>query len=110
MPTTSVCATGAAVSGIPLRLEQVRRQAGRAVAVVVGKRGEKCRGRHAAFGGERHDLAPVGLRFFHGLVEIRVEQQIREVGLPCVGLGNLLQESGADDATATENLRNFAKV
>jgi hypothetical protein len=66
---------------VALGLEQVGRQAGRAVAVVVGRaRAERRRG-HAALGGERDDLAPVRLRLLDGLVEVRIEQQVREVGL-----------------------------
>ena len=46
------------------------------------------------------DLAPVGLALLDLLVEIRIEQQVHQARFLRVGVGDLLEEAGADDAAA----------
>ena len=101
---------GVRAEEVALGLKKVGGKAGRAVAVVVGEGGAEGRRRHAALGGERNDLAPVRLRRLECLVEVGVEQEVHEVGVPGVGLGDLLEERGADDAAAPPDLRDLPEV
>ncbi len=59
---------------------------------------------------EGHDLAPVLLRLLDRLVEVRVEQQVRELRVTGVGLGDLLEEGRADDAAAAPDLGDLTEI
>jgi hypothetical protein len=62
-------------------------------------------------GARRHDLAPVGLAALDDLlVEVRIQQQVRQVPDRGVGVGDLLQEAGADDAAAAPDHGDLAEV
>src|SRR5690606_33379996 len=95
---------------VALGLEQVGRQAGGAVAVVVGQRGGEGGHGHAALGGEADDLAPVGLGLLDGLVEVGIEEEVGQLGVLGVGLGDLLQEGRADDAAAAPDRGDRTEV
>src|SRR4051812_46082590 len=95
---------------VALGLEQVGGQTGRAVTVVVRKGGAERRRRHATLGCERNNLAPIFLRLFHRLVEVGIKEQIGEVRIAGIGLGDLLQKGRANDTTAAPDLRDLAEV
>ena len=101
---------GVSAEVIALGLEQVGRQASGAVGIVVAKRRGKRRDADAALDGEADNFAPVGLGLLNRLVEVLVEEEIRELRVARVSLGDFLQEGGADDATTAEDLGNLAEI
>ena len=54
-----------------------------------------------------NSLSPARLSLVDGLVEEVVEEQVLEVGVAAVGLGDVLKEDGADDAATTPHEGNF---
>ena len=55
-------------------------------------------------------LRQLDWRFLDLVVEIGVEQEVYEVGVACVGVGDFLEEAGADDAAAAEDGGDFGEV
>lgn len=75
-----------------LRLEDVRRNDLRAVAVEEGKRSAERRSGDTPEDSLGDDSSPAGLRLVDGLVEEVIEQEGLEVGGLLVGLGDVVQE------------------
>src|SRR5687768_17026187 len=101
---------GVGAEVIALRLEEVRRQPRRSVAVEVGQRAAEGRHGDAVPYRERHDLAPGVLARRQRPLEIGSEHQIHEAGVTAVGLGDLLEEARANDAAATPDGGDGAEV
>jgi hypothetical protein len=101
---------GMGAEEVALHLQQVGRQAGAAVGVVVGERGAYRRHRHARTHGQRDDVAPQVLRLVERLLEERRPHQVRQVGVEPVGRGDVVQEAGADDAAAAPDARDAAEI
>src|SRR5690606_30949042 len=95
---------------VALRLEQIVREIGGAVAVVIGQRGgEGGRGDPGLRGGG-DDPAPIGLAAGEYIGEERVEEEVFQVRRAVVGLFDLLEEAGADDAPAAPDHGDRAEV
>ncbi|MNU73105.1 hypothetical protein D3C71_625820 [compost metagenome] len=95
---------------IALRLQQVRAQARRAVAVVVGQRGAEGRHRDAVAHRQRHHLAPVLLRAVQQVLKERVEHQVAQRRVAAEGVGDAVQKARADDAAAAPDRGDAAQV
>src|SRR4051812_18611825 len=85
---------------VPLRLQQVRGQPLRPVAVVVAKRRGERRHRDAAEAGKRDDFAPVLLRLAEHVLEEWVKHEVYQTRIAAVRVGDAVQEFRADDAAA----------
>jgi hypothetical protein len=83
---------------VTLGLEHVGREVLGAVAVVEGQSGAEGRGRDTPEGALGDDVAPAVLGSVDGIVEEVVEEEVLKVGVAAVGLGDVLEEDGADDA------------
>ncbi|VDZ65112.1 Uncharacterised protein [Serratia odorifera] len=95
---------------VALRLDQVRRQHRRTVAVIVGDgSGEGWRRDTVLYRIGNHITQRL-LVFVGDLLEVRRQQQVGDVGIFCVGIGDLLQELRTNDAAGAEDLGDFAVV
>ena len=95
---------------IALPLDEVRGKLGRADAVVVGERRSESRDRNAGERAEAHD-APPGLHRLADLAgEIGVGQKQRELRVALIGLGDAVEEDGANDAAAPPDARHRPEV
>src|SRR5215204_587165 len=101
---------GVRAEEVALRLRQVERQVLGAVRVEVAERGREGRDGDAGLRGRGDDPTPVGLRTLNVGVELGVEQQIRQVMAPVVGVLNFAEEARADDAAALPDARRLAEV
>ena len=101
---------GVGAEEVALALQQVGGEFFRAIAVVVGQRAAHAGSGHALQRGGGDDLAPLRLELVDLALEVRIEQQVGEFAVAFEGLGDLLQEDGADDAAAAENLGDFSEV
>ena len=88
-------AVGVGAEVIALGLQQIGRQAGGAVAVVVGQRGRECRHGNAAADRRGHHVTPRALGLFHSPVEISRQEQIFQLRVGVEGLLDAFQEHGA---------------
>lgn len=91
---------------VTLGLEQVGGQVLGAVTVVEGERSGEGRSGDTPQSGLADHVTPASLGVVNGLVEEVVEQQVLEVGVAAVGLGNILEEDGADDAATAPHEGN----
>ena len=95
---------------ITLRLQKIRRQAIGGVAVKIAECCRHGRRGHAVLHSCRRDLAPRGDEFFHRLLEIRVEQEIRQLRILVIRFLDLAEKDRADDAAAAPHERDAAVV
>lgn len=92
---------GVGTEVVTLGLEQVGGQVLGAVAVVEAEGGGEGGSRNTPEGSLADDVTPAGLGVVNGLVEEVVEEEVLEVGVVAVSLGDVLEEDGADDAATT---------
>ncbi len=95
---------------VTLCLDQVRRQNCGAVAVIIGNRSGEGRNRDTVLYRISDDIAQRLLVVIGNLLEVRSQQQVSDLRIFGVCIGDFLQELRTDDATSTENLRDFAVV
>ena len=95
---------------VTLRLDQVGRQYGSAIAVVVRHCSGEGRYRDTVLHSVSNHVTQRLLVFVRDFLEVRCQQQIRDTCIFSIGIGDFLQELGADDATCTEDLRDFTVV
>jgi hypothetical protein len=86
---------------VALGLEEIRGEAGGAVAVVVAEAGAEGRDRDAVQRRDADYFTPVLLGLAEYVFEERIEHEIGEAGVGAVGVGDPIEEAGANDATAT---------
>ncbi len=86
------------------------REALGAQAVVVGERRREARRRDAGLRGGDDDAAPRLLRARDRFGEIRRREQRLELGLLGVGVGDAVEELGADDTAAAPDPRHGAEI
>src|SRR5229473_7527158 len=101
---------GVRAEEISLSLQQVRRQAGRAVSVVEGKRRGESGRRHTILNPVDDAPPPGGLVIVQRLAEEFVEQEIRQLRILVVRFLDLPQEAAADDTAATPHQGYAAEV
>lgn len=92
---------GVGAEVVTLGLEEVGREVLGAVAVEEGQSGAEGGGGDTPESTLGNNVSPAGLGVVDGLGEEVVEEQVLEVGVGAVGVGDVLQEDGADDAATT---------
>jgi len=103
-------AEGVGTEVVTLGLQQVGREVLGAVAVVEAEGSAEGRERDTPEGRLADNVSPAGLSVVDGLVEEVVEQEVLEVGVVAVSVGNVLEEDGADDAATTPHEGNGGLV
>lgn len=86
---------------ITLGLQQVGGQVLGAVAVVEAEGSGEGRQRNTPDSRLADNVAPAALGGVNGLGEELIEEQVLEVGVVAVSVGNVLEEDGADNAATT---------
>lgn len=95
---------------VTLCLDQVCRQNSRTVAVVIGNRSGKGRNRDTVLYCISNDIAQRLLVIIGNLFKVRSQQQVSDLRIFGICIGDFLQELRTDDAASTENLRDFAVI
>ena len=95
---------------VTLCLDQVGRQNGSTVAVVVRNCSREGWNRNTVLHSIGNNVTQRLLIFVRDFLEVRSQQQVRNARIFSVGIGDFLQELGANDAARTENLRDFTVV
>lgn len=103
-------AEGVGTEVVTLGLQQVGREVLGAVAVVEAEGSAEGRERDTPEGGLANNVSPAALSVVDGLVEEVVEQEVLEVGVVAVSVGDVLEEDGADDAATTPHEGNGGLV
>ena len=95
---------------ITLGLQEVGGETGTSVTVVKGKSGREGRSGNTPLGGGSNNLSPAVLGLVNGVVEELVEEQVLELGVLAVGLGDLTQEDRSDNAATSPHESNAGIV
>ena len=95
---------------VTLCLDQVRRQNSGTVAVIIGNRSGEGRNRDTVLYCISNDITQRLLVVIGNLLEVRSQQQVSDLRIFGICIGDFLQELRTDDAASTENLRDFAVV
>lgn len=95
---------------VTLCLDQVRRQNSGTVAIVIGNRSSEGRNRDTVLYCVSDDIAQRLLIVIGDLLEVRSQQQVSDLRIFGICIGDFLQELRTDDAASTENLRDFTVV
>lgn len=103
-------AEGVGTEVITLGLQQVGGQVLGAVTVVEAERGAEGRCGDTPESTLGNGVSPARLSLVDSLVEEVVEEQVLEVGVGTVGLGDVLQEDGADNASTAPHEGNLGLV
>lgn len=103
-------AEGVGTEVVTLSLEEVGGEVLGPVAVKEGQSGAEGGSGHAPESTLGDNVSPAGLGFVNGLVEEVVEEEVLEVGVGSVRLGDVLQEDGADDTSTTPHESNLGLV
>ncbi len=101
---------GVCAEEVALGLQQVGRQDGAAIAVVVAERCAESRNRDAVDRGECYDLTPVLLELVEQVLEERSKHEVAQFRIAAIGIGDVVEESGANDATAAPDGGDFSEV
>ena len=99
-------AEGVGAEVVALRLEQVGRQVLCAVAVVEAERRAERRRRDTPQSHLADHVSPAVLRLVDRLVEEVVKQEVLQVGVVAVRVGDVLEEDRPDNAPTTPHERN----
>lgn len=103
-------AEGVGTEVVTLRLQQVGGQVLGTVAVVEAESGAESGCGDTPEGTLGNDVSPSRLSLVDSLVEEVVKEQVLEIGVGTVGLSDVLQEDGADDASTAPHEGNFGLV
>ncbi|GCZ92540.1 hypothetical protein HmCmsJML146_00048 [Escherichia coli] len=95
---------------VTLCLDQVRRQNSGTVAIVIGNRSGEGRNRDTVLYCISNDITQSLLVVIGNLLEVRSQQQVSDLRIFGISIGDFLQELRTDDAASTENLRDFTVV
>ena len=95
---------------VTLCLDQVCRQNSGTVAVIIGNRSSEGRNRDTVLYCISNDITQRLLVVIGNLLEVRSQQQVSDLRIFGICIGDFLQELRTDDAASTENLRDFAVV
>ena len=91
---------------VPLGLKQISREILGAVAVVEAQGGTECWSGDTPFGTTRNSVPPSFLRIVNGLVKEAVKEKVFQVRIGAIGLRDVLEKDGADDASSTPHQSN----
>lgn len=103
-------AEGVGTEVVTLSLQQVGGQVLGAVAIVEAEGSGEGGERDTPDSGLADNVSPAVLGIADGLGEEVVEQEVLEVGVVAVGVGDVLQEDGADNATTAPHEGNGGLV
>lgn len=103
-------AEGVGTEVVTLGLQQVGGEVAGAVAVVEAEGSAESGGGDTPESALADDVSPAALGLLDGGVEELVEQEVLEVGVLAVSVGDVLEEDGADDATTTPHEGNGGLV
>jgi hypothetical protein len=103
-------AEGVGTEVVTLCLQQVGREVLRAVSIVEAEGRAERGGGDTPEGTLADNVSPAVLGVVDGLVEEVVKQKVLKVGVVAVGVGDVLQEDGADDAASTPHQSNRGLV
>ena len=103
-------AEGVSTEVVTLGLEQVGGEVLGAVSVVEAEGSAEGGRRNTPQSGVADDVSPTVLGVVDSLVEEIVEQKVLEVGVSAVGLGDVLEEDGTDDAATAPHEGNGGLV
>lgn len=95
---------------VALCLNQVRRQNGSTVAVVVRHCCGEGRNRNTVLHSVGHNVTQRLLVFVGNLLEVWRQQKVSNTRVFRISIGDFLQELCTNDATCAEDLRDFAVV
>lgn len=95
---------------VTLCLDQVRRQNSGTVAVIICNRSGEGRNRDTVLYRISNDITQRLLVIIGNLFKVRSQQQVSDLRIFGISIGDFLQELRTDDAASTENLRDFAVV
>ena len=101
---------GVGTKVITLGLEQVGGQVLSAIAIVEAKRGSESGQRDTPESRFADDVSPAILGLVDSLSEKLIEQQVLEVGVVAVSIGDVLQENGTDNASTAPHEGNGGLV
>ena len=103
-------AEGVGTEVVTLSLEKIGWEVLRPETVVEGEGSGEGRSWDTPEGTLGDNVTPAVLGSVDGVVEEVVEEEVLKVGVAAVGLGDVLQEDGTDDATAAPHERNLGLV
>ena len=92
---------GVSTEVIALGLEEVGWKVLAAVAVIETQSSAEGRGGDTPLSTLGHDVSPSGLGLVDGVLEEITEQEILEIGVLAVGVRDVLEENGPDDAASS---------
>ena len=95
---------------VALRLQEIGRQTGTTVRVIVVERRAHGRNGNAQIHGRLDDRTPGVLCLGDHLLEVGIKQQVRKLGIGVERLFDLAEEARADDAALTPDQRDLAVV
>ncbi len=95
---------------VTLRLNQVGRQHGSTIAVVVCHRSGEGWNRNTVLYCVSNHVTQRLLVLVRNLFEVRCQQKVGDTGVFSIGIGDFLQELCTNDATRAEDLRDFTVV
>ena len=95
---------------VTLCLNQVSRQYGRTVTVVVGYCSREGRNRDTVLHSVGNHVTQRLLVFVRNFLKVRCQQQVGDTSVFSIGIGDFLQELGTNDTARTEDLRNLTVV
>jgi len=99
-------AEGVGTEVVTLSLEKVGGEVLGAVTVEPRQSGREGGSRDTKEGSLGNNVSPTGLSLVDGLVEEVVEQEVLEVRLAAVGVGDVLEEDGSDNAATSPHEGN----
>jgi hypothetical protein len=91
---------------VTLRLKEIGREVLGTVTIIPAKRGAEGRERNTPQSTFADDVSPARLCLVDGLIEEVVEEQVFEIRVVAVGLGDILEEDRSNDAAATPHKSN----
>lgn len=95
---------------VALSLNQVGRQNGSTVAVVIGHCSGEGWNRNTVLYSVSNHITQRLLVFVRNFLEVWCQQQVRDTCVFRIGISDFLQELRTNDAARTENLRDFTVV
>ncbi len=101
---------GVSAKVVALGLDQIGGDTGAAVAIEIGQGSAHGRCGDAQVDGRAHDFTPVGLAAGDGILEEGSDQQIGQVGISTIGVGDVVEEHRSDDAARPPDAGDLAVV
>ncbi len=101
---------GVSTEEVALGLQEIRGKHGATVAVVVTEGGAEGGDGNAGEGGQGNDFAPIFLESVEEICEEWGEHQVFQLGIGAVGVCDVVEETGTNDAATTPDGGDFSEV